>query len=101
MDRPNEGRGGDGCGGWRDFIPAAALLVFGLAGLGMAMLAPSGNGGQYAVVAPPWYDLRQTMALVQAADGLVSGTGGLANIVVAHSDSPVSSAPSIGRAPGR
>lgn len=73
---------------WRDLGPAAALLVVGLIGLVVATLAPTGRDGQYAVVAPPWYDLQQTIALIRAADGGIADMGGPSNIVIAHSDDP-------------
>lgn len=75
-------------GGWRDFGPAAALLLIGMAGLALAILAPSGRGGQYAVVAPPWYSQGRTIALIQQAGGSIAGRGGLRNIIIVHSENP-------------
>lgn len=69
-------------------LPAAGLLVLGLAGLVIATLTPSGAGGQYAVVAPPWYTLPRTIALVQKAQGRISDAGGPAYIVIAHGQGP-------------
>lgn len=65
-------------------LPALALLVVGLGGLMIATLVPTGAGGQYAVVAPPWYTLARTIALAQKAGGAVSDAGGPANIIIVH-----------------
>jgi hypothetical protein len=72
----------------RDLGPAAALLFFGMTALLVAMLSPSGKDGQYAVIAPPWYRLGQTIALIQKADGGIVDMAGPANMVIAHSKSP-------------
>jgi hypothetical protein len=69
---------------WRDFIPAAALMIAVTAGIAVATLWPSGDRGQYAVIAPPSYDLGQTIALVQAAGGSIVDVGGLKNVVILH-----------------
>jgi hypothetical protein len=69
-------------------VPATALLVFGALGISAATLSPSSARGQYAVMAPPWYDLAQTVALVAAAGGDLVDLGGLTNIVVVHSSEP-------------
>src|SRR5579859_488807 len=75
-------------GGWRDFGPAAILL----AGTVLAMLAalfyPSGNGRQYAVLAPPWYTMGQTVTLVRSVDDEIIDVGSLANIIIVHSERP-------------
>ena len=75
-------------GGWRDFIPAVALLIIGISGIAIATLQPSRKGGEYAVVAPPWYGLGQTISLIRAADGRVADTVGPTNIIIAYSDNP-------------
>ena len=72
---------------WRDFGPAASLLVLGMLALCIAMLSPSGKGGQYAVIAPPWYNLSQTVALIQHADGRIADLNG-GHVVIVHSDKP-------------
>jgi hypothetical protein len=72
----------------RDLMPAAVLLFVGMFGLVAATLAPTGKDGQYAVIAPPWYDLRRTIALIQTAGGGVADIGGPTNIVIAHSEKP-------------
>lgn len=73
---------------WRDLVPAGVLLCVGLVGLVIATLSPSGRDGQYAVVAPPWYDLPQTIALIRAADGGIVDAGGPNNVVIVHSVDP-------------
>ncbi len=73
---------------WRDLVPAVVLLFVGMFGLVAATLAPTGKDGQYAVIAPPWYDLRRTITLIQAAGGGVADIGGPQNIVIAHSEKP-------------
>lgn len=73
---------------WRDLAPAAALLFIGLLGLVAATLAPTGRDGQYAVVAPPWYDLPETLALIRTANGGIVDAGGPDNMVIAQSDDP-------------
>lgn len=70
---------------WRDFIPAAALMVGVIAIIAVARLWPSGDRGQYAVIAPPSYDLGQTVRLVRAAGGSIVDVGGLKNVVILHS----------------
>ncbi|CAN5367994.1 hypothetical protein BH10PSE18_BH10PSE18_39370 [soil metagenome] len=63
------------------------MTVF-LLGLVVATLYPSGKDGQYAVVAPPWYSVNQTIALIQAADGRIVDTGDYANMAIVHSTKP-------------
>jgi hypothetical protein len=94
-------RGGFACGGqneqpsapmtrsvWRDYLPALALLLVGLGALLVAMLKPTGREGQYAVIAPPWYNLAQTVSLVREAQGAVADMSGGRHIVIAHSNDP-------------
>ena len=73
---------------WRDLLPACALLIIGLAGLAIAKLMPTGADGQYAVIAPPWYALPQTISLVQAAHGGIVEVGDNGNVVIASSHEP-------------
>lgn len=75
-------------GGWLDFAPAAALLMVSAVGVFVAALSPSGDHGQYAVVAPPWYNFAQTAGLIGAAGGDIVEFGNLANIVIVHSIDP-------------
>jgi len=70
--------------GWRDFAPAAALLLVSSVGVGVAALSPSGDHGQYAVVTPPWYNF----ALIGTAGGDIVEFGDLANIAIVHSADP-------------
>jgi hypothetical protein len=74
--------------GWLAFGPAVALLFVTIAGLISATFSPSGERGQYAVVAPPWYDFSQTAALVGTAGGQIIDIGRTANVVITHSDNP-------------
>jgi hypothetical protein len=69
-------------------VPATALLAVGAVGISAATLCPSSARGQYAVMAPPWYNLAQTVGLVAGADGDLVDLGGLANVVVVHSAKP-------------
>lgn len=71
-----------------ELAPALLLLALLLAGLGVATLSPSGRGGQYAVIAPPWFGAGQTFSLVASAGGRIADAGGPANIVVAQSADP-------------
>jgi hypothetical protein len=72
----------------RDLWPAFALFFVGMMALLIATLSPSGKDGQYAVVAPPWYRLGDTVTLIQKADGGIVDMGGPANIIIAHSENP-------------
>jgi hypothetical protein len=71
-----------------DLVPAVVLLIIGSIALVVATLAPSGKDGQYAIVAPPWYRLGETVALIQDADGRIVDMRGPANLIIAHSDDP-------------
>jgi hypothetical protein len=79
---------GTDCRNWLDFAPAIALLIVSVGGILIATVGPSGTRGQYAVVAPPWYNQAQTIGLVGIAGGDIVDLGGSANIVVAHSENP-------------
>jgi hypothetical protein len=70
---------------WHDFVPAAILMIVITFGVFAATLWPSGDQDQYAVVAPPSYNLGRTIALVRAAGGGIVDVGGLKNVVIAHS----------------
>ena len=75
-------------GHWRDFAPAIALLVASAGAIFMAAFSPSGDRGQYAVLAPPWYSRAQTLKLAVMAGGDVVDVGNLVNVVIVHSESP-------------
>jgi hypothetical protein len=68
--------------GWRDLIPATALLILGLALFVVVGLGPVAGRDQYAVVAPPWYGVEQTAALVSAAGADIVDAGGLGNVLI-------------------
>lgn len=70
---------------WRDFVPAVVLMIAINFGVFAATLWPSGDQDQYAVMAPPSYNLGRTIVLVRAAGGGVVEVGGIKNIVIAHS----------------
>jgi hypothetical protein len=74
--------------GWRNFAPAIALLIISAVGILVAALSPTGDRGQYAVVAPPWYDLTQTIGLVATAGGDIVDFGGTAAVIIVHSENP-------------
>lgn len=69
----------------RDLAPAAALLVAGLTGLGVASLSGDEGSGQYLVITAPWSSRGETIALIGAAEGGLLELGGFPNIVVAAS----------------
>ena len=70
------------------WAPAAALLAVSAVAILLAGFSPTGANGQYAVVAPPWFDLGRTMQLADAAGGQTVDVGGLPNVVIIHSDDP-------------
>lgn len=72
----------------RALWPALVLLVLGLGGLTAATVMPTGKDGQYAVIAPPWYALSDTITLIRRAHGDIAQTGGPANIIIAHATTP-------------
>ncbi|WP_176593713.1 hypothetical protein [Sphingobium sp. EM0848] len=64
------------------------MLATGLLGIIVATVSPSGKNGQYAVIAPPWYTLGQTVSLIQHADGLVADMRSGRHVVIAQSNEP-------------
>jgi hypothetical protein len=68
-------------------IPALALLAVTVVATCVGGLWPSGRTGQYAVIAPPWFDLGRTVQLAAAADGAVVAVGGWSNVAVVRADS--------------
>lgn len=71
-----------------DCIPAALLLLIGLAGLGLAWVATGTGSGQYLVVASPRSTLADTINLIRAADGRLVEPARFPNIVIAGSSAP-------------
>lgn len=71
----------------RELIPAAMLLIVLLSGLAFALLVPSGKTNQYAIVVTPWSSPRETLAIIQEAEGqLLSMNVSLATIITVYSD---------------
>jgi hypothetical protein len=70
------------------WLPAAGLLAVSALAIVLAGFGPTGANGQYAVVAPPWFDGSRTMQLASAAGGEIVDVGGLANVVIVHSRKP-------------
>jgi hypothetical protein len=70
---------------WHDLAPAAALMIVSTFGICAATVWPTGDKDQYAVVAPPSYDLARTIGLVDAAGGDILEVGGSTNVIIAHS----------------
>jgi hypothetical protein len=75
-------------GRWLDFVPAIALLIVSAAGIFVAALSPSGDRGQYAVVAPFSYNPSRTAGLVARAGGEILDFSNMPNVVFVHSDNP-------------
>lgn len=69
-------------------IPVILLLILSLLGPIAVGAAPRDGQTQFAVIASPWKALGDMVALVIEADGAVVDTGGLPNVVIAHSDDP-------------
>lgn len=74
--------------GVRALLPAIGLLALGLAGLLVATVWPDRADSRYMLVAPPWFDSAQTMALAVAADGRIVRVAGLPNLLIVQSDDP-------------
>lgn len=74
--------------GIADYLPAAALLLGGLAALSVGWFATARDSGQYLVVAPPNATLPDTLNLVRAAGGRLAAAGYFPNIVIAGSSRP-------------
>lgn len=73
---------------WRDFVPAAALLLVGLAALLIATISPSGKAGQYAVIVPPGQAMGEVMAVIQQAGGGILEMRDGSYFILAHSENP-------------
>lgn len=75
---------------WRvaDLLPAAAMLVVGLAALGYATMAPRGDKGNFAVLLNPWADPSEAISLVNRADAQIISFNDRMNVVVVHTARP-------------
>ena len=73
-------------GGWRDGVPAALLLLAGLAGLGAAWLVPGNDNGQYLVIAAPGASRGQVLNMIVHAHGSLAAEGRLGNVALARPD---------------
>lgn len=73
---------------WREMLPAAALMIAGLAALALANVGVAGPGGQVLVIGPPGASRAQMLALIVGARGRAVGFGGFANVVVSASPDP-------------
>jgi hypothetical protein len=69
-------------------VPALALLIVSAIAIVAAGFSPTGAGGQYALIAPPWFDQGQTMQLAGAAGGDVVDIGGFSNVMIVHAKDP-------------
>lgn len=72
----------------RHFLPALALALFSASSIFAVTLASPPQGGQMAVIAPPWFDLGETAAIVVNAGGRMVEVGGFGNVLVAYSEDP-------------
>jgi hypothetical protein len=69
-------------------LPAAALVVFGTIGLGVAELLPSAEAGKPVGILVYGQDAAAATRVIAAADGRLVSTGGWAEAVIAVSDDP-------------
>jgi hypothetical protein len=70
-------------GAW---LPALVLLLASFVGVAWLALRPI-DDRFVAAVFPPWWDAARSTDAVAAADGAITGWGGLGSIVLARSDS--------------
>ncbi|MCX5568979.1 MULTISPECIES: hypothetical protein [Kaistia] len=54
----------------------------------MSTLTADAGSAEVAVVAPPWADAADTAGIVARSGGSIVAGGGIANVIIAHSDSP-------------
>lgn len=73
---------------FKDLLPALALLVIGLFALSYAMLQPTGETGQFAVLLRPWSDASQAISLVSKADAQILSFNERMNVVIVYSERP-------------
>jgi hypothetical protein len=69
-------------------LPAAALVVCGTVGLGIAELLPSGETGTPVGILVYGQDRAAAARVIAAADGRLVSAGGWAQTVIAVSDDP-------------
>ena len=69
-------------------LPAAALVVCGTIGLGIAELLPSGETGTPVGILVYGQDTAAAARVIAAADGRLVSAGGWAETVIAVSDDP-------------
>jgi hypothetical protein len=69
-------------------LPAAALILCGTVGLGIAELLPSGETGRPVGVLVYGHDTAAAARVIAAADGRLVAAGGWAETVIAVSDDP-------------
>jgi hypothetical protein len=73
---------------WTALHPAGLLLLFSLFGSIVVGVLPTAGQTRFAVITPPWYRLTDAAALVSKAGGDIVDAGGIANIIIAHSNDP-------------
>lgn len=75
---------------WRmtDMLPALALFMTGLTALAWAMLSPSGDKGQFAVLMKPWANTSQITMLLEKADAQMLSFNERMNVVIVQADRP-------------
>ena len=73
---------------WKALHPAGLLLLFSLFGSIVVGIRPTASQTRFAVIAPPWYRLTDAAAVVSEAGGDIVDAGGMANIIIAHSNDP-------------
>jgi len=73
---------------WCSLLPAGVLLIASAGICFVVGLSPSARSNQYAVVTAPWDSRIRTAGLVSEAGGTIVDAGGMANVLIAHSDDP-------------
>lgn len=73
---------------WADWAPKLALLLASAIAFPIGSFIPTGNQGQYIVLAPLWYDFEQTAGLVNTAGGRIVGLGASSVLFIVHSEQP-------------
>lgn len=75
-------------GSWSDLIPAGLLLVASAIAIFVSTLTADAGSAEVAVVAPPWADAADAAGIVARSGGSIVAGAGMANVIIAHSDSP-------------